>query len=259
MTAPSPESPTPARVVVDVTIAVPIDVVWQALRDPARLAQWFGWDYEQLAAEIDMIFIAGGKETEPGRRLDMDGHVFELEAVGAATRVRLVRADPPASDTWDGVYDDVDEGWKTFVAQLAFWLEAQSAVARDASQRRTVYLAGHRETEQAPGLAAAVDLSKLNDLAVGQRYTLTASTGDALRGEVRFRTEHQLGVSVDAWGPGLLVFAGRPPSPKSPHGGGFALLTTFGWNEADVDALGDRWAAAWARAFTRTSRMPARP
>ena len=259
MTAPSPESPTPTRVVVDVTIAAPIDVVWQALRDPARLAQWFGWDYEQLAGEIQGYFVDGAVELEPGRRLSLGGEVFELEAAGGSTRVRLVRADPPASDTWDGVYDDVDEGWKTFVAQLAFWLEAQSAVARDASPRRTVYLAGHRETEQAPGLAAAVDLSKLNDLAVGQRYALTASTGDALRGEVRFRTEHQLGVSVDAWGPGLLVFAGRPPSPKSPHGGGFALLTTFGWNEADVEALGDRWAAAWTRAFTRTSRMPARP
>ena len=258
MTTPTPTS-HPSRVVVDVTIAAPIERVWQALRDPALIAQWFGWDYDKLADEIDGYFLGGAVEVEPGRRLDLGGDVFELEVAGSGTRVRLVRAEPPASDTWDGVYDDVDEGWRTFVAQLAFWLEAQSAVARDASQRRTVYLAGHRETEQAPGLAAAVDLSKLNDLAVGQRYTLTASTGDALRGEVRFRTEHQLGVSVDAWGPGLLVFAGRPPSPKSPHGGGFALLTTFGWTEADVDALGDRWAAAWTRAFTRTSRMPARP
>jgi hypothetical protein len=254
---PNPEAPTPARVVVDVTIAAPIDVVWQALRDPARLAQWFGWEYEQLAAEIDMIFVSGGTETEPGRRLDMDGHVFELEAAGGATRVRLVRADPPASDTWDGVYDDIDEGWRTFVAQLAFWLEAQHGVAREMSPRRTLYLAGHRETDAAPTLAGAVGLSALEDLAVGQRYTLTASTGDTLRGEGRFRTEHQLGVSVDGWGPGLLVFARRPPSPKSPHGGGFALITAFGASGAEMAALGDRWAAAWTRAFTRTSRMPA--
>jgi hypothetical protein len=91
---------------------------------------------------------------------------------------------------------------------------------------------------------------------VGQRFALTSAIGDTLRGVVRFRTEHQLGVSVDNWGPGLLVFARRTPSPKSPHGGGFALLTTFGWNEADVSRLGDAWAGAWTRAFTRTTRLP---
>ena len=60
MTAPdSPATPptTTPRVVVDVTIAAPIERVWQALRDPALLAQWFGWDYDKLAAEIEMIFM----------------------------------------------------------------------------------------------------------------------------------------------------------------------------------------------------------
>ena len=49
MTAPRPETPATPRVVVDVTIAALIDEVWQALRDPARLAQWFGWDDDKLA------------------------------------------------------------------------------------------------------------------------------------------------------------------------------------------------------------------
>jgi hypothetical protein len=254
--APEPAAPA-GRVVVDVTIAAPIDAVWRALRDPALIAQWFGWDYDQLAAEIDLFFISGDVELEPGRRLGMGGDAFELEAVGGATRVRLVRADAPASDTWDGVYDDVDEGWRTFVAQLAFWLEAQGGVAPEVSRRRTVYLAGHRESDAAPSLLAALGLAGLDGLAVGQPYALTASTGDTLRGVVRFRTEHQLGVSVDAWGPGLLVVARRPPSPKSPHGGGFALITTFGWSDADTARLGDTWASGWTGAFARTTRLPA--
>ena len=78
MTTPNP-TPHPSRVVVDVTIAAPIERVWQALRDPALLAQWFGWDYDKLAEEIDVIFLAGGVEVEPGRRLDLGGDVFELE------------------------------------------------------------------------------------------------------------------------------------------------------------------------------------
>jgi hypothetical protein len=255
MTTPK-QTPKPPRVVVDVTIAAPIERVWQALRDPALLAQWFGWDYDKLADEIDGYFRAGGVEVEPGRRLDLGGDVFELEAVGSGTRVRLVRAEPPASDTWDGVYDDVDEGWRTFVAQLAFWLEAQHGVDRATSQRRTIYLAGHREAADGPSLAAAAGLSAIADVVVGQRYATTAATGETLAGVVRFRTEHQVGFSVDAWGPGLLVLAGRPGSPKSPHGGGFALLTTFGRSEQELARLTEAWAAAWRSAFVRVTLMP---
>jgi hypothetical protein len=257
MTAPdSPAAPPSApRVVVDVTIAAPIARVWQALRDPALLAQWFGWDYDKLAAEIEMIFLGAEAKAEPNRRLDI-GDVFELEAVGGATRVRLVRAEAPASDTWDGVYDDVDEGWRTFVAQLAFWLEAQHGVDRATSPRRTIYLAGHREQADGPSLAAAAGLSANADLAVGLRYATTAVTGEPLTGVVRFRTEHQVGFSVDAWGPGLLVLAGRPGSPKSPHGGGFALITTFGASDGAFTGLAEAWAAAWRSAFTGVSLMP---
>ena len=255
MTAPEP-TPPPRRVVVDVTIAAPIERVWQALRDPALIAQWFGWDYATLAAEIDGYFVGGAAEVEPGRRLDLGGDVFELEVAGSGTRVRLVRAEPPASDTWDGVYDDVDEGWITFLAQLAFWLEAQHGADRTASPRRTVYLAGHREQADGPTLAAAAGLSAVAGLAVGERYATTAVTGEALAGVVRFRTDHQLGLSVDAWGPGMLVLAGRPGSPKSPHGGGFALLTTFGLGAERLERLTAAWADAWRTAFVRVTLMP---
>jgi len=255
MTAPEP-TPPPRRVVVDVTIAAPIERVWQALRDPALIAQWFGWDYATLAAEIDGYFVGGAAEVEPGRRLDLGGDVFELEVAGSGTRVRLVRAEPPASDTWDGVYDDVDEGWITFMAQLAFWLEAQHGADRETSPRRTIYLAGHREQADGPTLAAAAGLSAVAGLAVGERYATTAVTGEALAGVVRFRTDHQLGLSVDAWGPGMLVLAGRPGSPKSPHGGGFALVTTFGLGAERLERLTAAWADAWRTAFVRVTLMP---
>ena len=255
MTAPTPE-PAPARVVVDVTIAAPIETVWRALRDRDLLAQWFGWDYEQLAAEIDMIFVDGGVELEAGRRLDMGGNVFELEPAGAGTRVRLTRSDPPASDTWDGVYDDIDEGWRTFVAQLAFWLEAQGGAGRETNPRRTIYVAGHRDSADAPTLSAAAGLDVVDGLPVGASYDATAATGERLTGVVRFRIAHQVGVSVDGWGPGLLVLAGRPGSEKSPHGGGFALITVFGADADRMARLTAAWAAVWRQAFTRVSVMP---
>ena len=244
------------RVVLDVTIAAPIERVWQALRDPALVAQWFGWEYDKLAEEIEMIFGAAGAKAEAGHRLDMGGDVFELESLGSSTRVRLVRAEAPKSDTWDGVYDDIDEGWRTFVAQLAFWLEVQHGVGRETSPRRSIYLAGHRETAGAPSLLVAAGLAGIDGVAVGERYEATAVTGEPLAGVVRFRTEHQIGVSVEAWGPGLLVLAGRPSSPKSPHGGGFALLTAFGASEEGLARLAAGWAEAWRQAFTKVTLLP---
>ena len=62
---------------------------------------------------------------------------------------------------------------------------------------------------------------------------------------------------MDAWGPGLLVLAGRPPSPKSPHGGGFALLTIFGASDEALARLTEEWSAAWGAAFGRLTVMPA--
>jgi uncharacterized protein YndB with AHSA1/START domain len=254
--APAPAPAPEPRLVLDVTIAAPIARVWQALRDPALLAQWFGWDYDKLAEEIDVIFATYGVEAEPGRRLEMGGDVFELEAHGGSTRVRLVRAEAPKSDTWDGVYDDMDEGWRTFIAQLAFWLELQQGVDRTTSPRRTIYLAGHRESADGPSLLAAAGLSAMDQVAVGERYEGAAVTGEPLAGVVRFRTEHQVGLSVDAWGPGLLVLAGRPPSPTSPHGGGFALLTTFGASGEGLARLTEAWSAAWRNAFIRVTLLP---
>jgi len=52
------------------------------------------------------------------------------------------------------------------------------------------------------------------------------------------------------------VLAGRPGSPKSPHGGGFALITVFGASEEALAGLTAAWAAAWRAAFTRVTVMP---
>ena len=49
-------SDTRRQVLVDITIAAPIDTVWTALRDPAQIKDWFGWDSPSLAEEIKYIF-----------------------------------------------------------------------------------------------------------------------------------------------------------------------------------------------------------
>ena len=48
----------------------------------------------------------------------------------------------------------------------------------------------------------------------------------------------QLGLTVDAWGDGLLAVSTAP-------GGGSAVLTTYGLAAGELAALRERWVAAW--------------
>ena len=109
-------------VIVEIEIAASIDTVWRALRDRAEIKRWFGWEYEQFDEEIEFIFFQASTADEDARVLDGGpGGRIELEERGDQTVVRVTRAAPAGS--WDGVYDEVNEGWLTFIQQLRFYLE----------------------------------------------------------------------------------------------------------------------------------------
>jgi hypothetical protein len=63
--------------------------------------------------------------------------VIALEDRGDTTVVRLTRAAPAGQDGWDGVYDEVNEGWLTFFQQLRFYLERHAGQDRRTEQVRT--------------------------------------------------------------------------------------------------------------------------
>jgi uncharacterized protein YndB with AHSA1/START domain len=116
-------------VICEVAIAAPADIVWRALRDPSEIRRWFGWDYDGLDDEIDYIFTQQAKADDAARTLDGgEGGLIALEDRGDATVVRVTRA---ASDG----YDEVNEGWITFLQQLRFYLERHPG-----QERRTVHI-----------------------------------------------------------------------------------------------------------------------
>jgi len=78
---------------------------------------------------------------------------------------------------------------------------------------------------------------------------MDAPTGDRLTGQVWFRSAWQTGVTVDAFGPGLLISMRRPPSEKSPFGGGMLVITLYGFDEAAHRALAERWRAWFESTF----------
>jgi uncharacterized protein YndB with AHSA1/START domain len=167
--------------VAELTLPVEPAEAWPYLREPALIRRWFGWEYEGLEHEIDVIFLQEAAVDDASRTLEwgdgiQEGDRLALEDLGVETGLRITRGAPE-----DG-YDDIAEGWITFAQQLRFALEHGSD--RD---RRTLHLTG--------GPPGAADRAA------------------ALEGaEPWYRTAHQAGVLVDG---GLLAVCEKPPAGTS--------------------------------------------
>ena len=243
------------RVIVEVVVAAPIDVVWRALREPAEIARWFGWQHAGFDEEVDFIFHKASMASEEDhtiRAIDMPDRIA-LEAVGDQTIVRVIRSAPVSDASWQGIYDDTFEGWTTFIQQLRFALEHQRGAAR-----RTLFLNGRARAAGAALPAEALDLLKVAAVPVGERYALSTPFAERLEGNVLFRAPYQLGLTVDGFGDGLLIPNNRPKTSKSPHGGGNVVISTYGLSDKAFADLRDRWERWWAATYEVIEVQPAR-
>lgn len=228
------------RPLVEVTVSAPATEVWRALRDPAAIREWFGWDTESLADEIDYIFIQHAEPDDDARVLRFGlGDRFEVIDHGASCVVRVVRAAPTVDTDWDDVFDDMVQGWIAFAQQLAFAYSRHGG-----AQRRTLYFAGSPREPRGPLASAALGLTP-SSVRIGDAYAPVVVGDEALAGTLWHRRNHQLGVTVEAWGDGLLVILDRPANDRWPHGGSQAILTTYGLDDAQFEALRTRWTAWW--------------
>jgi hypothetical protein len=214
---------------IEVTLPAPVEEVWRHLREPEAIARWFGWEYEGLAGEIDLIFFGPSEDTVlpegfelpegAGVRADDEAHVLEIDygegsldrfAVdtdGDGARLSVTRTVAP--DSWDGVFDDLAEGWIAFVQQLRFLLERHPG-----EERRTVFV------------GSTVTVPKAEEALAG----LTTD------GEPWYRTEHQAGV-VDPDGHLRLVLRARDAASLT--------ITAYGLDDAAVADLTGHWSAWW--------------
>jgi hypothetical protein len=225
---------------IEVTIAAPPEAVWNALRDKERIRHWHGWDDPSLDAEIDLIYFqhVATEDAEKGVLDIQGGDLFELHPEGDGTKVVLTRAAHGDNPEWEAYYDDITEGWITFMHQLKFACERHPA-----DPRRTVFLSGTIGTAAPP--AEQLGVAGLTE---GSAYDAELA-GERVHGTVWFVSEHQLGLTVDEWGDGLLVVSGIAPSEQKPDGAAMAVLSTYGLDPASYDALNGRWTDWWQPRF----------
>jgi hypothetical protein len=241
------------RVLVEIFVAAPIDTVRNAVRDPGEVQRWFGWDYPNLAADVDMMF-GGLIADETNRTLSAEGmrDRFTFESAGGGTIVRVIRSAPVTDESWTGVYSEEMEGWLTFLQQLKFALERHPG-----GRRRTIFLNGRAASAQTGLPLEALGLSGLAIVPPGERYTMTAANGERLEGTVWHRGSYQIAVTVDGYGDGLIVLRARPRTAKSQHGGGNIVITTYGLDDAAYAKVHERWTRWWQDTYEVIEIQPA--
>jgi hypothetical protein len=234
------DKPMEDHVLVEVTVPAPADAVWAALRDPEKIKDWFGWDTDGLKDEIDFIFVTHAEADDARRVVTFVGvnDRYEVEARGETSLVRVVRSAPAGE--WSDVFDGMIEGWISFTWQLAF------AFARHPGQaRRTIFFSGPPREDRPARSLLGLDAAP----APGEPWSMPLGPDADGSGQVWFLARHQTGVTVDAWGDGLLVVVDQPPTGKQPRGTTMMTLTTYGFNDAALADLHARWQGWWDARF----------
>lgn len=210
---------------VEVMVNAPRDVVWRAITQPAQLRRWFGWEHPGLDGEIEFIFVDNATARAPERLALLGGQAFELEADGPRTIVRVTCAGSLDTAHWNDLYDAMEEGWRTFLYQLRWYLEREPA-----SERRTLFLDG---TAPASQVARA-----LEEAAPGTRW---------------YESRYQLAIAVDGGAAGAAdgqpalagLVADRPLHTDEPARVTLTL-TTHEMDGAAMAALRARWVPWWS-------------
>jgi uncharacterized protein YndB with AHSA1/START domain len=136
------------KIVKEVFVQAPPDVVWRALTDAEELTRWFPVDARVQPGKGGSIWISFGggvegtapiTEWEPNRRFEWTetrGAVklavdFQLEAKSGGTVVRLVNSGFGAGPDWDDEFHMTDGGWSYFMQHLRWYLERHRGTPRD--------------------------------------------------------------------------------------------------------------------------------
>ena len=215
---------------VEVLVEAPRELVWRALTEPERIARWFGWDYDGLQSEIQYIFVDHAVQ-DPPRLLDLDDgedrQTIELVEDGPRTIVRVVRPGSLEGADWDDLYEDVREGWLTFLHQLRHYVERHPD-----EERRTVYMTGEALPER-----------------------VLADLEAVVSGPVWNENRFQRAIAAGGEGDLLLSVHSKVPLDSAEPGAVAVTITSYGLDDASFESMRRHWESWWATrsAPTRSS------
>jgi uncharacterized protein YndB with AHSA1/START domain len=222
MTSTPNEPPT-----IEVTIGAPVATVWQSLRDPELIKRWHGWHFDTLDEEISLIFGNPQSVDEVNHVLVAHGgDRFELTEVPGGTSVRIIRPPYVPDEEWSAYYDDITEGWTSFLQQLKFMHEAHPG-----EERRTIFVMARGSADGLPTLLSRPPVEL---------------------GEPWFSSAHQQGVVLPSLGPGLLITAAKKPvadedGPMAADA--MAIITTYGLDDGAFDKQREAWTRWWRSVY----------
>ncbi len=240
--------PQTQPVVIEITVAAPVETVWKYLREPDLIRNWHGWLTEGLDSEVDFIYRQHARETDTPYVLEVDrgsedgsegswvegGDRFTLHESDAGTTVRITRGARGSGEMWDAWYDDITEGWTSFVEQLRFALEKHPG-----SERRTVFL-----NADGSGLPSVRETLGLSAVGVGEPFAADFGEGLDLSGQGWFVAQHQVGVTADSLGPGLVIAADKPDRNGGLKGS-MLIVTTYGQEGHAFARTVGQWEEWW--------------
>lgn len=246
------------REVVGLDVPVPLTTVWQHVRDPHLIRRWFRSDRPSLDEEIEATFVR-----QPVESVGVEGHdvvhrlawphgdVLSVAAAGqdpGRSRLAFTRASYQGlrSNTYDGVWDAVDELWTQSLHQLAF------AVTAHLGQDRRSLLVEHLDAgPHGDRLLDRAGLHGVRGVPVGGHVEGNRPDGVRLGGTLLYKTPLQFGIALHGIGEHLLVVSEVPVGERPPHGQVGAVLATYGLDDAAFEEVRGHWDAWWRAAGAR--------
>jgi len=233
------------KIVKEVFIQAPPDVVWRALTDAEELKRWFPVDARVQPGKGGSIWISFGggvegtapiTEWEPNRRFEWTetrGAVklavdFHLEAKSGGTVVRLVNSGFGAGPDWDDEFHMTEGGWAYFTQHLRWYLERHHGKPRDLiTFREPVAMPRAEAFRRLTGPSGLSRDDRVATTPLGAAYETTTALGDRLSGTVIATSPGtwQLGLSIHELGDAIL-FLEMEPAPTGVRAGFW--LSTYG-------------------------------
>ena len=247
------------REVVSVDIPVPLATVWPYLREPELVHRWFGWDHDGLDAEIQQIFV-----DEPVEAHDVVGNATihtltwphhdiitarSTVSIPGHTRLTVTRRSHQGVSLFDGIRDEVDEGWIAFVHQLAF-----AITVHPGEERRTLSVFGLDAGPPGDRLLGNAGIADIRSVPVGGHVQARRPDGTLLGGTIDYMTPLQFGLRLHGISAIYFVIMEVPAAATPPNGTVNAILSTYGLDDGTFAEVQERWAKWWTASMPRALR-----